>query len=168
MSSEHEHALWLCWGLLILTDAALKNPVHDMLFPSEDVLDKLLSTIAFAPGLIEVLESATPPTIAFFERLPTNLNGLWGVYLIVLRKQGCRSKIYIGCGTDSVRGLHVRFGHYKDNGSKLPKLIKKAIANGYRISHKGILCWATIPNSKTRFSLRALFIILETVFSLAL
>lgn len=168
MSSEHEYALWLCWGLLTLTDAALKNPVHDMLFPTEDVMENLLSTVTFAPGLIESLDSATPPTITFFKSLPTTPNGLWGVYLIVLEKPGCRPQIYIGCGTDSVRGLYNRFGHYTPEGSRLPKLVLKAMTDGYRITHKGILCWASIPDSKKRFLLRSLFIILETVFSLAL
>lgn len=167
MSSDDEHALWLCWGLLTLTDAALKNPVHDMLFPSEDVMESLMSTITFAPGLIEALKSATPPIIAFFKSLPTDHKGLWGVYLIVIEKPRRRPKIYIGSGTDKVHGLYVRLGQYKDKGTRLPKLIKKAVTNGYHIAYKGILCWASIPNSKERFPLRALFIILETAFSLA-
>lgn len=84
MSSIHEYVLWLCWGLLTLTPIALKNPVHDILFPAQDVMENLLLGITFAAGLLDALLSELPPTIDFFKSLPTHSKGLWGIYLILL------------------------------------------------------------------------------------
>lgn len=167
MATVHEYILWLCWGLLTLTSKSLKNPTHDILFPNEDAMKVLLVRITFAPGLLDVLRSATPPTIAFFKALPSNARGLWGVYLILLEKSGCRPRIYIGSGTGSQGGLLYRWRDYNDP-LRVPLYVKKALDEGYRITHKGALCWTPIPSSAKRFPLRALFLILETVFSLAL
>ena len=104
MSSVHEYVLWLSWGLLTLTVSALKNPVHDMLFPTEDVMKNLLSNITFAPGLLDALLSKLPPAIDFFKSLPTHAKDSWGVYLITLKKAACRRKIYIGSATGQVQG----------------------------------------------------------------
>ena len=38
---------------------------------------------------------------------------------------------------------------------------------GYTITHRGVLCWTTIPTAALRFPLRSLFLILETAFDLA-
>ena len=46
MSTVHEYILWLCWGLLTLCHKDLKNPVHDMLLPTVEVMEKHLSSIS--------------------------------------------------------------------------------------------------------------------------
>lgn len=129
-----------------------------------------MSRITFAPGVMEALQSSTPPTIALFKRLPVRSKGsqvLWAVYVIVLEKRNHRSKIYVGCGTDFRHGVKVRLQHYKPNSNKLPKLVKKAMGDGWSITHKGLLYWTDLPRPKKRFSSRSLFLILECVFALA-
>lgn len=103
MSTVHEYILWLCWGLLTLCHKDLKNPVHDMLFPTVEVMEKHLSSISFAAGLLEVLLSPLPPMIDWIKSLPTQSRGLWGVYLILLGKPKCRPRIYIGSGTGTTK-----------------------------------------------------------------
>jgi hypothetical protein len=76
MATVHEYILWLCWGLLTLCHKPLKNPVHDVLFPTEDAMEKMLTHITFADGLLAVLQSDLPPTIDFFKSLPTDVIGL--------------------------------------------------------------------------------------------
>jgi hypothetical protein len=80
MSTVHKYILWLCWGLLTLCHEDLKNPVHDMLFPTVEVMEKHLSSISFAAGLLEVLLSPLPPMIDWIKSLPTQNRGLWDVY----------------------------------------------------------------------------------------
>jgi hypothetical protein len=166
MSSVHEYVLWLSWGLLTLVASALKNPVHDLLFPTQDVMENLLSDMTFAPGLLDALLSKLPPTIDFFKSLPTHPEDSWGVYLIALEKAACRPRIYIRSATGQFGGFSRRFKDYKYLG-RMPQYVKKAVDEGYAITYKGVLCWTTIPTASLRFQLRSLILILETVFSLA-
>lgn len=106
----------LVWNLLTLTPVSLKNPVHAMVLATRDLLEQLLSDslLVFAPGLLDVLQPPTPPSVAYFKGLPTDAN-CWGVYLLVLEKPGCRPKIYVGSGTDKDRGVARRFQQYDSN-----------------------------------------------------
>jgi hypothetical protein len=137
-----------------------------MLFPTVDVMEKHLSEISFAAGLLGILLSPLPPTIDWFKSLPTQTKGLWGVYLILLEKVGCRPRIYIGFSVN-VAGMNTRFTSYT-NGHALPQWVQHAIDNDFTITHKGVLCWTTIPLPSNRFPMRLLLLIIETVFSLVL
>jgi hypothetical protein len=163
MASIHEYILWVTWNLLTLTAASIKNPVHDMLFPTQDIIGTLLSTIVFANDLMDALQSKQPPTLAFFKTLPTDTKGLWGVYLIVLEKIGQRPKIYIGCSFN-IAGMNTRFSSY-NNGHAIPHWVQQALYDKYTITYKGVLCWTPIPDPSNRFPTRALLLLLETVFS---
>jgi hypothetical protein len=166
MSTVHEYVLWLCWGLLTLCHKGLKNPVHDMLFPTVEVMEKHLSSISFAAGLLAVLQSDLPPTIDFFKSLPADVIGLWGIYLILLEKADHRPKIYIGSSVN-VAGMNTRFTSY-NNGHSIPQWVQHAIDNGFTITYKGVLWWTTIPPASTRFPVRSLMLLLESTFALAL
>jgi len=167
MTPVQEFFLWLSWATLSAADKSIKNPIHDILFPSEEELTKLMLVMTFTPGLVELLQGNVAPSIAFFQSLPAPGKGTWNVYLLLLEKAGFRSKIYIGSGTDSKRGMHARTNTYM-NQTHLPRLVKKAIDDGFTISHIGVLCSAPIPLAGNRFPLRAFFLLLETMFSLAL
>lgn len=166
MASVHEFMLWTAWTLLTLTASNIKNPVHDLLFPTQNAMEKLLPKVTFATGLMEALQSKVPPTIDFFKSLPTDVRRLWGVYLVLLEKVDCRPKIYIGSSLN-VAGMNTRFNCY-NTGHAIPKWVQHAFDNGFTITHKGVLCWATIPNAQYRFPMRSLLLILEAFFSLAL
>ncbi len=164
-----EFAVWLCWICLSLTPAALKNGVFAIKFPTLELLQQLLlgSLFSFAPGLFQVLKSKTPPTIAYFKTLPLHTTKIWAVYVLILEKPGHRPKTYIGIGTDSRSGVSTRLGQYH-RGESLPKFVKRALDDGYTMSHKGLLCWSPIPPAAKRVLLRTLFLAIESAFTLYL
>jgi hypothetical protein len=160
-------AIWLTWACLSLTPEALKNGIYALVIPTQEVLKQILlsSEMSFAPGLLDVLQSKTPPTISFFKSLPLYLDKIWAVYLLVLQKPSHRPKIYIGCGTEKRTGVATRMGQYK-RGENLPRYVQLALDDKYTISHKGLLCWSPLPTAAERPRLRAAFILLEAAFTL--
>jgi hypothetical protein len=163
-----EFVLWLVWTFLTLTPAGLKNPVCSMILTSQDVVAKLMasSLLVFAPGLLDVLQAETPPPLAWFKSLPTEAKKRWGVYVIVFEKKNCRPKIYIGSGTSTVGGVSKRLQNYVSM-TPVSRLVKRTVDDGYTVKHRGLLCWAPLPEATERFALRVLFLVLETAFSIA-
>jgi hypothetical protein len=155
------------WAHLSLAPTAIKNPVFSLVFPSEDALEKLMSLMIFAPGLLDVVQAATPPTIGFFESLTNASKGLWGVYALLLVKPRFRPKIYVGCGTHSTTGVKERFRNY-DTGDALPQNVKRALDDGYTIVHKGLLCWTPMPIPAMPFPIRVLCYAIEATLSFVL
>jgi DNA-directed RNA polymerase subunit RPC12/RpoP len=164
-----EYVVWLVWPCLSEMNPKLKNPVFDMVLTSSAVIAQLVSSslVVFAPGLLDVLLPETPPTVAYFMSLPTDVHKRWAVYLLVLTKLNCRPRIYIGSGTAKEKGVKLRWSQY-DQKRALPCSIERALNEGYTITSKGLLCWAPIPSALIRFPLRALFLALESVLSLTL
>jgi hypothetical protein len=113
--------LVLTGNCLSTTPANQQHPLFTQIFTSYVIFEQIASTtsLVFAPGLFSTLQAATPPTVAFFKSLPTNVNKRWAVYLIFLEKSGSRAKIYIGSGTESLRGISNRFYNY-DQAEHLP------------------------------------------------
>lgn len=163
----NEYMLWHLWLLLVFTPAAIKNPAFGITISSEAVLEQILSNtpLVFAPGLLDAVQSAVPPTIAYFKSLPTASGNCWAIYILVLEKKGCRFIIYIGSGTDSRNSVSSRFRCY-DRRDGLPMYVEKALKNGYTITHKGLLCWSPIPAVGTRYPIVALFLTLEALFAI--
>lgn len=83
--------------------------------------------------------------------------------MLILKKPGYRRKQDVGSSTSSECGVAARFRNY-DTERTLPSLVEAALKDGYTITHKGLLCWMTIPSALKIFPLRALFLLLETVF----
>jgi hypothetical protein len=158
--------LLLTWTCINMSFGSSKHPIFSKVLSSQAVIEQLLAfaSLAFAPGLFEVLQASTPPTVSWFKCLPTNDEKRWAIYLLVLEKPSCRPKIYIGSGTNSKHGVHVRLTCY-DRQSNLPIFVERALKDGYSIVHKGILCWIPIPLAADQPVLRVLFIALEATFS---
>ena len=146
------------------------NPLFTVVLSTQSVLAILMSQtgVQFAPGLLDVLTCATPPTIAYFKSLPTFAGKYWAVYLLVLEKAGCRPRIYIGCGTESVHSVVTRFRLYNRCANDLPRYVQAAVRDGYKIVHKGFLCWAPMPPAGKRFPIVAMFLALEAMFAIKL
>jgi hypothetical protein len=144
------------------------SPIFAQIIGSQIVLEGLLSAVSlvFAPGLFEIFNSATPPTVAYFKSLPTDTKTTkrWAVYLILLEKLGCQPQIYIGIGTSASQGVSQRLSSYS-NSTLLPQYVRKALDDGYIIVHKGFLCWIPIPSPALQPSLRVLFVALEATFA---
>ncbi|OBT71669.1 hypothetical protein VF21_10587 [Pseudogymnoascus sp. 05NY08] len=174
MSSDEatvsEIVLSAAWTCLSGTRFQQKNVYFDQVFISEDDLRDVASdaSLAFAPGLLDVLQAASPPlpTMNFFKTVTTDTSDLrwWGVYALVLKKAGCRPMLYIGSGTSTFGGVRARLKQY-DDGFLLPQYVAKALDDGFDIVHKGLLCWIPRPPaSKVPFR-RLLFYGLEATFA---
>ena len=166
--------VWLTWSCLSLTAAKLKNPAYAMVLATQVMLEELLSDslVVFAPSLLDILQAKSPPTLSQLKALPTNAENRWGVYLLVLEKphqgsQHYRPKIYIGSGTKFAGGVFTRFRQY-DTKVVLPFYLKRALDDGYEITHKGLLCWSPIPVIGRIYLVRVLLLALESMFSITL
>jgi hypothetical protein len=163
-----EYVLFLVWMCLSLPASHLINPKLGELLLSMEFVEGLMnsSLIIMAPGLLEALHASAPPTIAWFKSLssipPTNH---WGVYVLTLEKPDSRPELYIGSGTNSRNGIKKRFSNY-DNQSSLPTNVKAALADGFIITHKGLLCSFPIPPLGARLVPRALALALEAAFAI--
>lgn len=159
-------AVWTC---LSDTPYYSKNTLFARFLTSLEVTTEIAreSSIDFAPGLFDVLQSITAPSIQFFKGLPAPRLHEWGVYAVVLEKLGCRPKLYIGSGT-SHGGVKTRLGQYHyENQSMVPNGVRDAMIDGYSITHQGLLCRVPMP-MPTPSSVpltRLLFIALEATFA---
>lgn len=166
--------LWFAWVCLSTTNRALKNLQLDAVFSTERAMEKIMqsSPLQFASGLLQIFQSPTAPTIAYFKTLPLYLVKLWAVYLLVLEKDGQRQRIYIGSGTYSETGVRVRMSSYDKRSrtgkldSVIPHYVETSLQEGYAITHKCLLAWTPLPLPSDRYKLRCLFLVLEAIFTL--
>lgn len=86
-------------------------------------------------------------------------------YLLILGKPSSCPRIYVGCGTHTARGVVSRLQDY-DAKTNIPRYVQQAFDDSYTITHKGLLCWASIPDVTIRFPVRVLFVLLEVIFAL--
>lgn len=155
------------WAVLSKTSACHVFYGFRRFLPNQSALADAFkqAQIVFAPGLLEVLQCDTPPTQAWYMSLPNSKTwNVWGVYILILEKEGHPPLVYCGSATCSTRGVSIRWWSY-DKLTLLPGGIEAAIAQGYRITYKGLLCWSLIPNSATLLTIRALFLVLETALT---
>ena len=162
----------LVWKTYSATPKYSLNVLFMTIFPDLNTVTDLLATLSlsFAPGLLEVLQSATPPTIAYFKTLPDPyLADTWAVYVLVLEKNGRRPKVYIGSGTDRNRsGVRARMRRYdKLDFNAMPEYVKRALDDGFEITHKGLLCWISLPPIIMQPLYRLPILALESTFSRA-
>ncbi|WPB00865.1 uncharacterized protein RHO25_005485 [Cercospora beticola] len=107
-----------------------------------------LTDPVFCPGLLEVLQSATPPLTSWFEDLPTDIpESSWGIYCVVLRKPGPVPLLYFGSGTGVSReGVKTRLRNcLGPHLSSLPSWVKAVLNDGYLIVHVALLAHCPIP-----------------------
>ncbi|KAI8159452.1 Pyruvate carboxylase [Colletotrichum sp. SAR 10_86] len=162
-----EFILWVCWIMLSLSPKWAVNLVFFKIFAAKEEMAACLqqSAMHFAPGLWDVIRSETPPAVAFFKSLPTEYIKRWAIYVLVLEKSGSIPKIYIGAGTEKRSGVATRMGQYR-RGENYAANVQKALSDGYRIVHMGLLCWMPLPPASARIRSRCLILILEAAFTL--
>lgn len=161
-----QFVMLVTWTCLSDTPFNQKNTMFARFFTSLSVLEGIASTasLEFAPGLFEVLQAATPPTIKLFKSLPTDVLSRWGVYVLVLEKPLCRPRLYISSGTNSFGGVRTRLKQY-DDGFLIPQYVQASLDEGYTIVHKGLLCWIPHPTTTLVPINRLLIIALEATFA---
>jgi transposase-like protein len=162
-----DYFVWLFWTFLSETSAHLKNPKFDEFIPSCDTVELLAneSDVVFIPGLLDAVQSPTPPSLEWFKSLPQPPKKSWGVYALVLEKAFSRSRVYVGSGTNATDGVHKRWNDYDHLGS-LPSLVQAAFDEGYVITHKGVLCHSPIAPIGSLMPLRALFLVMEAALAI--
>ncbi|KIV89749.1 hypothetical protein PV10_07129 [Exophiala mesophila] len=149
------------------------NQVFYSILPSKPEFDQICAEnpLKFAPGMLSVLESPSPPQFAFFESPPTldSDEDLWAVYivLLILRDGTIQQKlVYTGSGTDSIDGADARLEVYSTRDSpKLPSRVRAAFDKGARLHHVGLLCWSPLPPVSLVPRARARFLAVEALFT---
>lgn len=171
-SPNVQQALYpMVWDCLSRTPDGLKATEYSVLFPDFEALQKAFkeASFTFAPGLLDAVQSDTPPTLAFFQSLPTetrrNGRDSWDVYALVLSKDGHRSKLYIGSGTNTQGGLFKRFNDYESDSSLKSEWIQKALDDGFTITSKGLLGWCKQPIELHAYVVHDLNLLLEALFT---
>jgi hypothetical protein len=157
------HATWLC---LSVTDWI--NPRFRTLFPAFDNLAALLPQLGltFVPGLFEVLQRSSPPSVDWFLSLPdATPSKIWGVYVLVLKRRR-RYAVYIGSGTDSKKaGVRGRLVQHKSRRVE-PSRVRDAKNQGYKQIHAALLCQCPIPAPAHVPTFRTALVAIEAAFHL--
>jgi hypothetical protein len=160
----------IIWTCLSSTPFNQKNPLFARFFKTQEDIEDIARqvSLAFAPGLLDVLKEAAPPVLQFFKSLPLGPNLCWGIYAIVMEKPKSRPRLYVGSatsiGTPTACGSQLRLKQY-DTGFLLPQYVQASLAEGYVITHKGLLCWIIRPGPALQPIARLLFILLEATFA---
>ncbi len=143
------------------------NPHFRVVLPSQAILSGILTAagLIFCPGFFEVLQSEAPPPTKWFESLSSTIPlHVWGVYILVLRRQGYKPLLYIGSGTAASRGVRARLEQY-DRTEHLPHYVNKALIDGCTIVHKSLLLSCPIPGAANIPTFRAALVAVEAALS---
>jgi hypothetical protein len=160
-----EVMLFITWACL--TIAKKKHALFDQVFFNYTILVDIfteITTMSFCEGFLDTVQAAKPPVLSFFKGLPTYNWKRWAIYVLVLEKDDCFPLVYIGSGTDAVRGVRSRMKQHV-NGHYIPKYAKIAKRNGYKITHIGLLLWCDIPEPTAVPRTRLLFLALESALT---
>ncbi|KAK0119869.1 H(+)-transporting V1 sector ATPase subunit A [Cadophora gregata] len=121
--------------------------------------------LSFAPGLLEVLQSPTPPSPDYWLSTPKPDGKLWGVYAALLTKDGCEPALCIGSGTEASTGYKIRISQYYDKRHPLlPRFVRLLYDKGYDLAHIGLICWSPIPKVSIIPRARRRFLAIEGTF----
>ncbi|KAH6406046.1 hypothetical protein HBI60_035830 [Parastagonospora nodorum] len=129
------------------------HPIFMTLWSDKGAFEQICEAapqLTFAPGLAEVLDSPTPPTLEYFRSLPEAGSKdwwkHWAIYLHIYELEGRKPRIYIGSSTSEV-GAATRLAEYEDTTSDdgLPIFVKRAIAQGFQKTRTTLLAWSDIP-----------------------
>jgi hypothetical protein len=159
---------WMNLNIKIL-GSSINRDFYAALTPKPE-FDQLCAEcpISFAPGLIDVLESDSPPKITFFQSLPAvDLDEYyWAVYGNTFSDGSSEFLFYIGSGTDAEYGVRARIPVYFNRvEDKPPVNIKTAFDDGAELEHCGLLCWARLPRPSLVPRARARFVAVEALFT---
>ncbi|EQL04258.1 hypothetical protein OCS_00008 [Ophiocordyceps sinensis CO18] len=95
-------------------------PIFKILLGDKESLERICSAtpLAFAPGLLDVLRSSSPPFVDFFRSLPP---------------------------PPVVERTPLPQNAARHSQQLRPRFVKHAVEQGYAITHRGLLCWTPFP-----------------------
>jgi hypothetical protein len=142
------------------------NPLFKQVVPDLATLSGLMAiaSLAFSPGLLEVVQYATPPSPSWFQTLPTAPFDVWGIYVPILERTGSIPLFYIGSGTRANGDVRARLLEY-DRGYHLSNNLEEALRNGYTIVSNHLLVQCPIPAAADVPRVRVTFVAMEAMFS---
>jgi hypothetical protein len=156
------------WACIRDTHVTMKHVRYDQYFPNYEELEKVAASadLTFCEDLLEVANSMTPPTVAYFKGLPyPDYDAkVLVVYMLVFEKENERSRLYVGSGTNGKWGAIHRLKDY-DMGRTLPRYVAAALKEGFSMVHKTFLCSMPMPTPAKLPVYRILFIAFECSFS---
>lgn len=166
---QHDTLLNLMFFLLwsALSTQSYVNGLFRIFLATTTALNEVFvrAGLVFAPGLFAVLQAATPPTAAWFESLSSDIPPhVFGIYVLVLRKDGHRVRIYFGSGTSAYRGIGERLSEH-DRRVCVPAKVQEAYDAGFTLVHSALLCHCPIPAAGFVPIYRLLFVALEHVLT---
>ncbi|KAI9053898.1 hypothetical protein LZ554_002843 [Drepanopeziza brunnea f. sp. 'monogermtubi'] len=89
-----------------------------------------------------------------------------GVYAFLMVREESEVALYIGSGTDALRGCAKRMNDYSvEQHYKLPRLVRQAYERGFELCHIGVICWAPMPDVTLIPRARRRFVALEATFT---
>lgn len=154
--------IWNC-----LDNSSWKVSTFELVLKSRVFTLSLLAAAGLnvCPGLLEVIQHPTPPSITWFESLPSLIPAsVWGIYALVLRKDGCLPCLYFGSGTNYSQGVRARISNYNTN-TLIPRYVRKALDDGYTITHRCLLVWCPTPSAGQVPIIRHVFVALEAALT---
>lgn len=120
----------------------------------------------FANGVLDTVQAEQPPSPNVFLTTPSAKSKVWGVYAMLMVKDGCEPGLCIGSGTDSTSGARSRMHQYHDKTNRtLPIAVRRLFKHGYDVAHIGLLCWCPIPPPAVRPRARLRLLALEGAFT---
>lgn len=139
--------LWLVWKFL-LNMPPVRRGIGIPDIESQEVLEDLMANkcLTFASSLLQNFKSKALPCIQYFHNLPSTINieGAWGICILVLKKHENQPKIYIGSGMNSPDGFFRRWKHY-DQQRNLPQFVKMVIEDRIEITKNRLgVMWSTM------------------------
>jgi hypothetical protein len=173
IGSLAEAVIFMIWFALTVPKVFMNPLFGEIFFCHEFVAEVfVLANLTFCPGLLQALQAAAPPSIAFFldvelDEVEHLLDKIWSIYFIVLVKSGFLPLLYIGSATAVYRGTKARWHVYDGQTihAALPQFVKAALLDGYTYAHKGLLVWTPIPSPANVPMVRLLFVAMEAAFT---
>ncbi|KAK2742659.1 H(+)-transporting V1 sector ATPase subunit A [Onygenales sp. PD_40] len=158
---------------VVSIDQLVNAPVYQTtLAPDNDTFYDLYDQLPlmFLSNLLPTFTAPNPPAVGFFKSLPRleelPKKQLWGIYCILMEKDGAPPKLYIGSGTDSTGGLPYRFKSYRSRaGTAILCRVRDALKNGYKVSNHHLSCWLPIPPARIVLKGRARLIAVQAMFT---
>jgi hypothetical protein len=163
----------LAWINLASTPVKFVHAYHTHYLTSLYLLDTVCGylDLSFAPGLYDVLMSSTPPDLSFFKSLPAprSEKGMFAVYILILEKDGCRPRLYVGkaSGEDNYYYRTQQYRNPTASWKAMPSNVRKSLRLGYKITHIGILakCRSLMHDARMNEMARLIILNLECTFS---
>lgn len=132
---------------------------------------------------MDLLANVNPPSPAWIEQIVNPRDLLcWSVYVLVLKKDGCRILVYIGSATSyeeyRIYGFQSRLYTHLQLTSvqtqqrgglhRAPQGIKDAVADGFQIAYTHVLFNIPVPDSADMVRHRAFVLVVEILITHAL